>query len=199
MSKTLKDKRLNDKDRDALYSFARKSVQCPAEKDALKKAYDAAKPCILAAVNRRYPQADMKILEKYGAARVDYCIRFGGLYNPDSIFKFDPEDNDAPLVPRYNSCQSHMIDFTLDERLILQEYELAVKAYDKAIKSKLEDYLNLIRGSRTFNDVATIWTAAEAIREAIIPDVGGSRALAVLSAEAIARIKADNAGGGETA
>lgn len=187
----LKDKVLNKEMRDALALFATDNVKCPKEEAALDAAYEKAKPLVLDAVVKVYPPADMKVLAKYGAAISKTVIGFGGNYDHDSEFRFRTEA-EAPLVPRYN--HNIRVEFTKDARKTLDAYVLARQALGKALTEKRRDYYQLIKGSRTFNEVVAVWPAAEALRAKLIPETVQQRALAVLSAEAIERIKRDNAG-----
>lgn len=189
-----KDKVLNKGDRDQLIIFANKNIKCPAEQAALDAAYDAAKPFVLNTVHLRFPPKDMKVLDRYGAARRDECISFGGFYDTDSVFRFRANDADIPLVPRQNSCRELSYDWSKEAREALNAYVLAKQAHKKAVDQKIEDYRKLIVGSRMFSDVVSVWPAAEALRERLMPKTVEQRALAVLSEEAIARIRADNAG-----
>jgi hypothetical protein len=54
----------------------------------------------------------------------------------------------------------------------------------------MSDFKSLIWGTPSFNALAEVWPAVEAMRERI---VGSNTALAVLSAEVVDRIKADPA------
>lgn len=188
------NKSLNKTDREALMTFAHNNVTCAAETAAMDAAYDRAKPLVLAAVHNRFPIADMVVLERYGAARRDDCIRFGGSYDTESTFYFRKDDTDVPLVPRQTGCGQLFYEWSKEARDALNAYVLARQALEKARRSKLEDYRRLIVGSRTFNDVVAVWPAADVMRSKLIPKTPEQRALAVLSEEAIARIRADNAG-----
>lgn len=188
------NKTLNKADREALMEFANRNITCPDEKAALEAAYSAAKPLVLQTIHTRFPPADMAILERYGAARRDDCIRFGGSYDTDSTFYFNSGDPDVPLVPRQSGCGQLYYEWSREARDSLNAYVLARQKLEKARRSKMEDYRRLIVGSRMFNDVVEVWPAAEALRPKLIPKTKEQRALAVLSEEAIARIKADNAG-----
>lgn len=188
------NKALNKNDREALLNFASGNIACPTEEAAMNAAYDLAKPLLLTTVHTRFPPNDMAVLERYGAARRDDCVRFGGSYDTESTFYFRKGDTDVPLVPRQSGCSQLYYEWNKEARAALNAYVLARQAFEKARKSKLEDYRRLIVGSRTFNDVVAVWPAAEALRAKLIPKTPQQRALAVLSEEAIARIKADNAG-----
>lgn len=189
-----KDKTLNKDDREKLFAFAKANITCPVEQKAMDDAYKVAKPFVLDTVHSRFPLKDMKVLDRYGAARRDECIRFGGLYDNDSVFRFRSGDTDIPLVPRQNSCRELDYEWSKEARDALNAYVLARQAHNKAMERKTEDYRKLIVGSRMFNDVVAVWPAAEAIRDRLMPKNVEQRALAVLSEDAIARIRADNAG-----
>lgn len=201
MAKPQKDKQLSKADREILYKFALANVSCPEQEKAFNEAREAVKPHVLAAVHKRYPVDHMLIMQNYGATRRDECIRFGGSYDHDSVYEFDANDPDVPLIPRYTDCHSAArgYEWSDEARKLLFAYVKARNELKKAQKAKYEDYRILIFGSRSFNDVAAVWPAAEQKRAAIIPQASQGRALAVLSEEAIARIKADNAGGQKTA
>lgn len=188
-----KDKALNNDLRNKLKAFAITNVKCPAEKAALDTAYAVAKTFVVAAVHAIYPVKDMKVLERYGAATADTCIRFGGHYDYESVFHFN-DAVEAPYVPRYNGCSERKYEWSKEALVALNAYVLARQAHAKALQAKKDDYIRLIDGSRTFNDVVGIWPAAEQLRSKIVPVTVEQRALAVLSEDAIARIKADNAG-----
>lgn len=188
------NKTLNKADREELMAFASANISCPDEKAALEAAYSAAKPLVLATIHTRFPPSDMAILERYGAARRDDCIRFGGSYDTDSTFYFNSGDPDVPLVPRQSGCGQLYYEWSREARDSLNAYVLARQKHEKARRSKIEDYRRLVVGSRMFNDIVAVWPAAEALRPKLIPKTKEQRALAVLSEEAIARIRADNAG-----
>ncbi len=187
------NKTLNKSDRETLFNFAKANISCPPEKAALDAAYDKAKPYVLEAVQKRFPPADMAIMQKYGATREDPCIRFGGYYNADSVFHFNTGEA-VPLVPRNTGCSELHYEWSSDALNALNSYVLARHAHRKALDQKIEDYRRLIVGSRTFNDVVAVWPAAESLRAKLIPKSPEQRALACLSEDAILRIRSDNAG-----
>jgi hypothetical protein len=187
-----KDKVLNKGDRDQLLIFANKSIKCAAEEAEMNVAYEEAKFFVLAAVELKFPIEHMLILEKYGAARKDECIRYGGSYDNDSVFRL--KSSDAVLVPRFAGCNELHYEWSKEARDKLQKYGVAKIKLEKAFKAKLADYRKLIMGCRTFNEVALVWPAVEALRDKLMPDTAAKRALSVLSEDALARIRADNAG-----
>lgn len=192
-STKIKDRALNTAMRNRLLAYAKDTIKCPKEEEALDAAYNRAKPYVIEAVRKTFPVKDMKVLEKYGLAYPDQCIRFGGRYNHDEVFNFRTE-KEAPHRPRYTSCSEHQYEWSAEARKALITYVLARQAHAKAMQQKEKDYKRLIVGSRTFGDVVSVWSAAEKLRSTLIPATSEQRALAVLSEDAIARIKADNAG-----
>jgi hypothetical protein len=192
MSK-LPNKRLSKEDREILRTFAGKHINCPAEKAALDAIYKTAKKVVLEVVRQKYPVKDMAVLNKYNQAAPDKCIMFGASrYDRDAIFFF--VDDDAPLVPGRDGCQERHYPWTAEQKAVLAEYQLKRLALERAKKDKLDTYTRLIFGSNTFNDITTIWPAAEELRPRIVPQNSFQRGLSVLSESAIAMIKADNAG-----
>jgi hypothetical protein len=188
-----RNKTLSKTDRETLFVFARTHVTCPTEQAAFAVQEKIARKVILAAVHAKYPPKHMAILKIYDAAQTDSCIQFGAYYDRDAQFDFTTKE-EAPLAPRNGGCLQRTYDFTPEQKAILAEYQLAKQTLAKAIETKLENYRRLIIGSSSFNDVAEVWPAVETLRSKIIPQTSQQRALAVLSAEAIALIKADNAG-----
>lgn len=190
----MRDKRLNSADRDLLLAFAQKHITCPHEQEAYEAAYTAARVVVLAAVHAKFPVKDMKVLERYGASHHDSCVRFGGAYDTDATFYFKRDDAKIPLVPRYSGCSTRAYDWSDEARKVTATYQLAAQALKKARDAKVNDYRRLILGARSFNEIVSVWPAAETLRSKIIPDTVEQRALAVLSQDVIEKIKADNAG-----
>jgi hypothetical protein len=188
------NKKLNISDRVALREFASRNISCKEEEAIFQAAYKTTKQIIIAAVEQKFPKKDMLVLQKYGAAIVDLCIRFGSHYNTESKFQFFKLDQEAPLVPNNGGCHTRTYDFNRAQMDQINTYVLARQKLENARKAKLEIYARLINGSITFNDVVEVWPAAEALRAKIIPKTTDQRALAVLSQEALAMIKSDNAG-----
>jgi len=195
MTNKIKDKTLNAELRNLLKRFAFENVKSPKEQAAFDAAYAKAKPLVIDTVTAKYPAKDMKVLDKYGAAVHEKRVAYGGYYDNESTFYFlDKDAQSAPLVPRHVTHNHISYGWTKEVRAALDAYVLARQALNKALDEKKADYTRLIEGSRTFNEVVAVWPAAEQLRPKIVPATVEQRALAVLSEEAIARIKADNAG-----
>ena len=196
---TPRNKRLNSSDREFLLDFAKQNIKVPAEEAALDEAYKAARKVCLLVVHAKYPPKHMKLMLQYGCAKPDLCIRFGGGYDHESAFNFKKDDPAIPLVPSISSCTQRQYEWTKEQRAVMDAYVLARQAHDKALAEKFQTYRRLILGSTTFNDITSVWPAAETLRARLIPETQQQRALAVLSEDAIALIRADNAGGSQKA
>lgn len=186
-----KNKRLSNTDRDTLYSFAKKQVAATEDSAALDAAYDAAAQVIHDLMIEKYPPKDMKVLERYGAAEADACIYVTRAQYDFDRFCFRDGDKRIPVRPRERGCNRGS-PFILegDHRQVYDAFKDAEKAQKDAMQKRLSDYRALIYGARNFNEVASVWPAAEALREAI---VGTGTALQVLSDDVVARLRNDAA------
>jgi hypothetical protein len=188
----LKNKRLSERDRDALYSFARKCIAETQDASAVDAAYDVAAQAVHDALVEKYPQKDMRVLERYDAATADSCVYVSrGHYDYDQ-FCFRDDDKRIPLRPgRSGGCNSRNAFMLEGERAdAYAAYTKAKEAHESAIRQRFNDYKALIYAAKTFNEVSEVWPQAEQLREAI---VGTSSALVVLSNDIVARIKSDPA------
>jgi hypothetical protein len=187
-----KNKRLSQYNRDDLTRFARKQIASTADATELDAAYERAAQAVHDALVEKYPQKDMKVLQRYDAASADACIYVSsGYYNYDQ-FCFRDDDKRIPLRPgRAGGCNSRNAFMLEGDRLEAWEaYKDAQAAHDAEIKRRLSDFTALINGAKTFNEVADVWPAAEVMRESI---VGSGTSLTVLSDDVVSRIKADPA------
>ncbi|MGV0964221.1 MAG: hypothetical protein ACOYBT_10055 [Polynucleobacter sp.] len=189
---SLKNKRLSQHNRDTLYSFAKKQVAATADTTALDTAYEAAAQSIHDVMVAKYPPKDMKVLARYDAASPDECIYVSTLNNRFEQFCFRKEDARIPMRPgRVGNCNRR--NALLLEGPAEAAYDTfydAQKAHEAAIKLRLKDFNALIYNAQTFNEVASVWPAAEALRTTI---VGSATALTVLSGDVVERIKNDAA------
>jgi hypothetical protein len=185
----LKNKRLSQGDRDALFRHAKKIIEATEDSSELDNAYHVAAEAIRAEVERQYPVKDMKVLFKYKAAHADECINISrGNWDVDQ-FCYRNGDN-APLRPSVGGCRRHV--YAMEQPAIdaFDTYQMAVKARDGRVKARLADYSALIYHVPSFNDVASVWAEANDLREAI---VGSNSAVLVLSNDVIERIQSDAA------
>jgi hypothetical protein len=188
------NKRLNDRDRTALLSFARQQIAATTDTAEIDAAYNKAADAISAAVRKENPPADMKVLAKYDLAHPDACIYVSTGGSNYEQFSFRTDDKRVPLRPyAARGCgygRRNAILLTGDAEKAFDAYRDLVEA-DKAARDGRASYFKaLIYGTPSFNALAEVWPAAEAMRERI---VGTGTALAVLSSEVIDRLKADPA------
>lgn len=195
MSKpALKNKRLSDRDRSALYAFAKRQVEATEDRAAIDAAYERAAEVISAAVKKLNPPADMKVLAKYKLASPDACIPVSTGGSNFDQFQFRGDDKRIPLRPesprgcRFAGRSPILIEGEAQESF--DAFQAASKAREEAVRARLSDFNALIYNTPSFNALVEVWPGAEAMREQI---VGSSTALATLSAEVVDRIKADPA------
>jgi len=187
----LPNKRLSEGSRNDLYRLAVKRVAETQDSAALDDAYDKAATVIQKAMLALYPAKDMAVLQRYQTATADKCIYFstgGGDYQQ---FCFRDADKRIPLRPRDRGCNSRTpILLEGENEAALKAYNVAAEDHKSNLKSRGDDFKALIFGAKTFNEVASVWPGAEALREAIC---GQQTALSVLSSDVIDRLRADQA------
>jgi hypothetical protein len=171
--------RLNTHARHCLMDLARSLIRCPDTDKREAEAFDIAAVLVRNEVENVFPPKDMKILEKYGQAGIDDCIRITGQGINMTLFRF--KDGTGPLSI---SCKTFLVSDETAAAVI--RWENALKDHQEAIKAKVEDYRALVNSSRYFEDVTDIWPEAESVRDEI-----GTNALTVISPDLIKRIKAD--------
>lgn len=192
-----KDRRLNALYRQKLENFARRNLQVDKEHQAYLDVYHEARPLVLALVVDRYPRADMEVLKRYDLARNDSCFHIG---NHDSQNKFELRTEDIEehqvLVPKGNCWER--VYTKADRELInlVQKVNLLNDKWHEAKEKKLWHYVQAIRSTSTFNELAAVWPAIEILRDEIVgtEDTPRSKALSILSADTIAFLQQDNAG-----
>jgi hypothetical protein len=185
--------RLNNRHRSELRRFAFESIKCDDEKKAWTDSRDAIKKICLAAVNKEYPVADMKILEKYNCVHHDRCIK---LAHPDGrVIGFDflhDESDEFPMVPGASwNCNNRIYKATEEDYFAVVESNRLKTIWNEKVEEKKMAYRSLISNARYFEDVVEVWPAAESLRHRI---TGVSTALSVISKDVIDFIKSDNAG-----
>ena len=170
--------------REFLSGFAKESVKCAAEEAADAKAYAKAAPLARKALQTKYPVKDMKVLQKYGVAKGDRCIRLQ--LTAGGVVEFKFRGDDLPLRPNGYDCGRHI--YATDEaatQAISASLD-AEAAFKKAMADKLRDYGALIAHSTTLEQIEAVWPAASALRPRLARSVP-----VILSDDVIARIKAD--------
>lgn len=183
---------LNKGHREALESLAHKLVIETQDRAALDAAYEACANMVKGLVEAKFPPADMAVLKKYDQAYPDGCIYISAGWGGYERFNFRDGDERVPMRPgdRYG-CNSRNPYLLNDEQTALYDaFKFADREHSDAIKTRYADYRALIQSARTFEELVEVWPAAEQLRERIC---GQSRAIAVMSEEVVARIKADPA------
>jgi hypothetical protein len=177
--------RLTSAARDHLMNLMKETVDCPAERRALDKAYAKLAALVVKVLHAKHPPADMAILRKYDCAQqvveVKLSLSVGGVVE----FKLDPRLHEVWRQPRYGFVGQI---YAADDRLTAayQVWETAMLAHKKARDAKHTDYKALILGSRNLEEVEAIWPAASSARSIIVRNLP-----ATLTPEAVERIKAD--------
>jgi len=193
-NQTLKNKRLAERDRDALMAFAKKQIAATEDRAALDAAYERAADAIAALVCKENPPGDMKVLAKYNLAGIDSCVAISSGGGDVQQFDFNEDDARIPMRPyskrgcRYGQRAPILMDDATHE--IHKVYAAELKASIEQAQKRYNDFKALIWGTTSFNALAEVWPAVEAMREKI---VGASTALSLLSDEVIDRLKADPA------
>jgi hypothetical protein len=185
-----KNKRLTQGDRDTLFTLATKQVVATENSDALDAAYDAAAQVVHDALVAKYPQKDMLVLKRYDTAKADQCVYVTrAMYDYDR-FNFRDGDTRIPLRPVDNCNRNAPFSLEGEQAKVYEAFKDAEKAHKKTLDQRMADYKALIYGARNFNEVVSVWPAAEVLRESI---VGTGTALRVLSEDVVARIQRDAA------
>lgn len=188
----LKNKRLADRDRAALYNFAKRQIEATQDRAELNAAYDAAADAVHAEIARRWPQNEMKVLAKHDCAALDPCVYVS---SPESAFNYDEfcfrdKDKRIALRPSRTNCRRQPIGLDGEAGETYARY-LALKKADAAqVATRLNDFKALIYNTANFNALAEAWPAIEVMRGEI---VGSGAALSILSNEVRERLQADPA------
>lgn len=194
MSNAVKNKRLAERDRDALLQFAKKQIAATEDRTTLDAAYERAADAIAALVRKENPPADMKVLAKYGLAGIDSCVAISSGDGDVQQFEFNKDDPRIPMRPysRRSCGYGQRAPILMDDATheIHKVYAAELKASKDQAAKRYSDFKALVWGTNSFNALAEVWPAVEAMREKI---VGTSTALSVLSDEVIDRLKADPA------
>ena len=209
--------RLNKSIRADLYAFAEASIASPETEKVMLEAYKKALDAVNAVIESRYPASEMDVLRKHNtggcpsyilvcdpegnAASFDAMANMNGepeldIARHDSMcVKFSKGRHVAypylyggmPWMPRDAHSKGLPVSDEIFE--LVAASVRAKNAHAEALNKKLDMYRQLIAGARYCEDVVEAWPAAAKM----MPD-GPSGGALTISAEAIAAIKADNAG-----
>lgn len=169
--------------RDRLLKLAADLVECPLQWRAVVVAYEKAAPLVRAAVEKKYPPKDMRILKKYDAAHIDDCIKLSLTAGGVDMFNF--ASGTGPLVghPTYRGTIYATDGALTDAFLVWKKATEEEKAARSAI---MTDYKSLVNSARFLEEVIEIWPEAAQLRP-----VAQSTALTTLTPQVVDRIKAD--------
>jgi hypothetical protein len=182
--------RLNKEIRETLTSFASEHVRSTTYGDQADKAYGKALPLVIAAVRKKYPEADMAVFAKYEMAQPDVCLI--GYSETGQQLRFNCRKDDAPLVPK-GYCSSRNYTWSAKCVAAIEEYDLRKSQADEERQQILKDYGSLIANYQTVEDVLEIWPAAQAVLQGFL-NAANRNLPATLPVEAIERIKTLNIG-----
>lgn len=186
----LKNKRLNERDRDALMAFATKQIIATEDSAEVDAAYEIAANAVHAAVIAKFPQKDMTVLARYGAASPDRCVYVSTGGSNYDRFEFREGDKRIPVRPDLRGCNRQALLLTGDDEAAYDDYKAKLGKLEATRKARRRDFSALVSGTPSFNALVEVWPAADVMREQI---VGSATALAVLSSEVIDRLNADPA------
>lgn len=181
--------RLNQYMRDRLIEHARSLIATPEEDEEEREALLALKTLASERVAGAFPEADMRVLARYGVAAVSSHLRISSISMPGRYGRDVPLSQEAYLPNRM-----HSYDLTLlpDDPLIAayERYECAFQTKHVVRKQRLQDYEVLIKSVRNVEDVLEVWPEAEELY-AKFRCANQSAALSTLNADVVARIRAD--------
>jgi hypothetical protein len=174
--------------RDRLNSHADKVVIPTRHKKALDTAYAKAAPLVLATVAKRFPVADMKVLQRYQAGDQHDEIR---LQFPNGVvteFKFDKDAGPYTPDAKY-SRQIYLADAAT--AAAVDRWEVARGEYEEERKKRLAAYTALIAGSGYVEDIIDLWPEAKNILPVGSPPIPlGPEQLAIVKADLRERVAA---------
>lgn len=178
-------------------------VKAPAEADAENAAYSIAAPLVRKAVEKKYPNKDMLVLQRYGVTINGDFIKMRMSDGEVMQFVFNGADEGeqnkteshgkipgklkSPLRPDTYGDRNcvFIVDGTTEDAV--KAWSVVTKKHKDALSQKLTDYCDLIDTTRYFEDVLAIWPEAEQVRT-----LCGAAALTVMvKDEVIERIQAD--------
>lgn len=183
--------RLNKEMREELTEFVRVNLPhlCAKEYKKRENCYEKARDLVLKDRLKKYPEADMKILKKYGQTRLENNVL--GVDPSGRQLSMSLRDGDAPLKPDIYSQTTH--PFRTATANAIDNYGLAENEYKEAIRVRRTDYDALITAFRYVEDVIEVWPASTAVLDDYLAAAGRNLPVA-LPESALARIKKQNLG-----
>lgn len=186
--------RLNKEMRERLLAFASKNAVSPTHDKATDKAYAAALPLVLAAVRKKYPEADMAILAKYKLAEPDACLI--GYSDTGQQVKVTLRQADAPVCPK-GYCHSRSYAWPAKCVAAIEEFNLRSEQAEDERRRIVRDYKSLIENYQTAEDIIEAWPAAQTVLQGFL-NAANKQLPATLPLEALERIKKLNVGANAT-
>lgn len=186
----VKDKRLNNADRDALIAFARKKVAETGVPDGFDEAYASAALVISNAVAAQFPPKEMAILKKYDAAFQDECIHYAGSGAQYGEFNFRRGDPNAPFRPGRGCNRRTPVRLDEAQTEAVVSYQSLFDATKAKNDQRFNDFKAAIHTATKFSDLAAIWPAVEEMHLRI---VGTNSSLVVMNDDVLERIANDPA------
>lgn len=183
-------RRLNSTHRNLLFEFLATKVTAVELREAEAKAYVAAVDALKTLFTHRYPQADMKVLGKYGMARYPGVrAYFTPLVVPEKSGAYSMTMNlrkeDGVLTPtnegvfmfHFTATQSGEVstrepEDRRDARLIdagkaMWNYRESIKARERLEAELRAPYIQAIEGVRTFEALVELWPEANSQFQAL--------------------------------
>lgn len=175
--------RMNDALRQRLTSEVAKLIHLPELGRQELDAYNIVSPLVRGCVYKKYPKKDMEVCAKYGVAKVDDCIDLQLTEGGVDRFHFTTET--GPLVVKRTY---HGQVYAADEQTTaaFHNWKKIRENHEIKLKALRADYLALIKGARTLEEIVEIWPEAASVMM-----YARSQALTVLSQDVINRIKTD--------
>lgn len=168
--------------RDRLGEHADKVVIPLAEKKAMEAAYRKALPKVVAVVQKKFPPAEMKVLQKWKSACEADTARLQ--YPSGVVTEFKFSTGDFPLIPSEYQYRNQMYLVDAGTAGAVDAWKSAAELFESERKKRLVAYKALIAGATTVEDLTDIWPEAKGILPAGSP-------LIPLGPEQIALVKAD--------
>lgn len=155
-------------------------------------------------LREKYPEEDMKILRKYGAARVDKCLKFSNektynIYVFDFAWRYDNQNHHTKYttlieetlcdVPHTGACNNQIVfKGSEDLQKAISDFNVNRDHYININKTKANNYKSFVLSCKYLEEIEAVVPLSEELREVIL---GKSTALTVINPELINSIKDD--------
>jgi hypothetical protein len=155
----------------------------------LDKPREKALKAMNVAVRKKYPEADMVVLRKYGVTRQDHCLRFVDSES-NQVFGHEWGYGNAPAeladVPANGGCRSDdVFPISPSGRETIQAYAKAKDEADKVRSKKLREYESFVDVCKTVDDFHEVVALPEDLQRRYM----GTAALVAVSEDLIVSLK----------